>query len=170
MDSKSDAPPLPTPPSREQNLEDTVAPSNGPQTNLVLQKVQEMLKNGQVTPEDEKALGMTKGEMEQFIEKFKKAPKATPRAGRQIDVKPGESENLKPSADLPGFNPQTSFSSKNIRTADSLGHDDVRGNEQGVVIQAPSDLQSRVSAYSKTIAESKSARAKRSARTGGGDR
>src|SRR5215213_8118926 len=82
------------------NSGETVAP-DVPQSELVLQKLEDLLRKNQVTPELEQATGMSREQMEQFVTKFKKAPKAAPGPGREIQAKPGQDRTFRPDRPLP---------------------------------------------------------------------
>ena len=77
--------------------------SNKPPSELVLRRIEELLKNDKVTPELEKETGMSREQMEQFVQKFKPAPKADPGAGREIDVKPGTAATSRPPRTCPAL-------------------------------------------------------------------
>ena len=91
-----DKPPAGTDPS--------IAP-DVPKSDLVLRKLQDLLKDDKFTPNVEKQLGMTKDEAEQFVKKFEKPEQPEPVGpGREIKAKPGEEKVFDPNRKAPEFN------------------------------------------------------------------
>ena len=88
---RAESPPL--------NAEETVAP-DVPQSELVLRKLEDLIKNNQVTPELEKETGMSREEMEQFVEKYRKTPKGPAGEGREIKVDPEDQKGATPQPKL----------------------------------------------------------------------
>jgi len=152
-EDKSEPPPrAETPPA---NAAETVAPDM-PQTDLVLNKLEDLLKRNQVTPEIEKATGMTREEMEQFVTKFKKAPKAPPGPGREIKVKPGADQKFDPNRTLPDINPNARLGTRTDRTRGSVAQDQIRDNVQGARFEVPSELRPGFEAFKSSLSRSKS--------------
>jgi hypothetical protein len=121
----------------------------------VLRKLDDLLRNNQVTPELEQATGMSREEMEQFVTKFKKPPKSQPGAGQEIPVKPGQAPKFDPNRALPDLNPGASVSSRNVRDRGSVARDDFRDNLEGTRFLAPREILPWVEAYRNTLSRSK---------------
>ena len=105
------------------NSDETVAP-DVPQTDLVLNKLEDLLKRNQVTPELEQATGMSRDEMEQFVKKMKKLDKAPAGPGREIKVKPGVDRTFDPNRTLPDLNPNARLGNRTERARGSVAQDD----------------------------------------------
>jgi hypothetical protein len=146
--------PSPRAESKPQNAAETVAP-NQPQSELVLRKLQDLLKNDQAAAKLEKETGMSREEMEQFVRKFSKAPKPTPGEGRKIEVKPGESKPSGANTSLPGLNPGTHLSTQSLRDRGAVVQDQVRDNIEGTRFTAPPEVRSGYEAYKSTLSRSK---------------
>ncbi|MHC5542529.1 hypothetical protein ACYOEI_30255 [Singulisphaera rosea] len=136
------------------NPGDTVAP-DVPQSNLVLRKLEEMLKNNEVTPQIEQDTGMSREQMEQFVKRFKKAPQAEPGPGREIKIKPGEERKFDPNRKLPELGPNAPVSSRTIRGEGNAAGDDLRGNIEGTRLQVPPELKAGLEAYKSSLSRSK---------------
>jgi hypothetical protein len=128
-----------------------VAPKNQPQTELVLRKLQDLIKNDQVTPEMLKDAGMSKEELNQFVEKFSKAPKAEPGAGREIDVKPGKPQTIAPDRKVPDLNPNAAVSAETIRQRGGVVQDTERNNNEGIRFVPPPELRARFNGFRNTL-------------------
>jgi hypothetical protein len=162
-------PPTPSPASPPLNSADTVAPEgNMPQSDLVLRRLEELLKNNQVTPELEKESGMSREQMEQFVTKFKKAPKAAPGPGRQIQVKPGKDRVFNPNRKLPDLGPNAHVGNRTGRGRGATVQDQIRDNTEGGRFEIPPELRSGFEAYKSSLSRSKSAA--RPAASGSGGR
>ncbi|WP_406693396.1 hypothetical protein V5E97_20435 [Singulisphaera sp. Ch08] len=154
-DDKGELPPrAETPPA---NSAETVAP-DVPQTDLVLNKLEELLKRNQVTPELEQATGMSREEMEQFVTKMKKLDKAPAGPGREIQVKPGVDRTFDPNRTLPELNPNARLGNRTDRAKGSVAQDDLRDNVQGARFEVPRELRSGFEAYKSSLSRSKSRR------------
>lgn len=137
-----------SPPTPDQNLGDNVAPANQPQSDLVLRKLQDVIKNDQVTPEMLQDLGMSsKEELNQFVEKFGGAPKRPTGEGREIEVKPGQSKPVVPDRPLPDLNPGSTISSQTVRDRGGVAQDDIRENNEGVRFEPPPELRAKFNAF-----------------------
>ena len=151
-----DSKPLPPAPAAPDRAAESVAPDTQPQSDLVLRKVQDMLDKGQITPEMEQSLGMSKEELNQFVKKFEKAPKADPGQGRDIEVKPGRGgPQLDPNRTLPDLNPSATVGTKQMRERGTMVQDTVRGNNEGMRIDIPRELRAGFDAYRGTLSKSK---------------
>jgi hypothetical protein len=103
-----------------------------------------------------KDLGMSsKEELNQFVEKFTKAPKAEPGAGREIEVKPGKAQAIDPSRKLPDLNPNATVSTKTMRDRGAVVQDTVRGNNEGVRFVPPPELKEGFDAYRSSLSRSR---------------
>ena len=134
---------------------DTVAPKNIPQSELVINKLEDLLRKNQITPQLEKDMGMNRDQIEQFVEKYRKAPKRDPRAGGEIQAKPGENKTLAPNPDLPGIDRGSSFNTRNMRDRGAVARDQVRDNIQDSRVAPPRDLLPRFEGYMNTLSRSK---------------
>lgn len=136
------------------NADDSVAP-NKEQTMLVVRKLEELLRNNEVPPKLEEELGMSREQMEHFVQKFKEAPKNDPGPGREIQIKPGESRKFDPNRRLPEVGPTGRVSAQTIRDRGSIVHDQIRDNVQGVRFQIPAELRPGFEAYKSSLSRSK---------------
>jgi len=152
-ENKAETPPRSeTPPA---NAAETVAPDM-PQTDLVLNKLEDLLKRNQVTPELEQATGMSRDEMEQFVKKLKNVPKGPAGPGREIKVKPGAEQKFDPNRTLPELNPNARLGTRTDRTRGSVAQDQIRDNVQGARFEVPSELRSGFEAFKSSLSRSKS--------------
>jgi hypothetical protein len=122
-----------------------------PQSELVLRKLDDLLKNDKVTPEMEQQTGMSRGEMEQFVKKFQKPKDAAAGPGRELTVKPGQAQPGVAGSNVPALDPKTSFNRRSTVSTKGLPQDAVQGNVQGARSQAPLELRSRVQAYRNSL-------------------
>jgi hypothetical protein len=140
-----------------------VAPKDQPASDLVLRNIQEALNDPASAKDLEQATNMSREQIEQFVEKYRKATTAAAGPGRDITVKPGEQTPVAPSADLPGLDTKTRFSSKNVRNRGTMPQDDVHGNLEDVRFQPPPEMQGKFEAYknklSKVVASKRPANA-----------
>jgi hypothetical protein len=159
--AKDDTKPEPKPePSPPENLDDTVAPGQ-PQSDLVLNKLRDILDKNEVTPDLEKDMGMSRTEMEQFVKRFEKKQAEAAGAGRNIEIKRGDpSAGAKPSKDLTGIDRKTSFSTRTTRDANTMTKDQDRGNVEGIRFQVPPELRGKFEGYVKQVTRSKGAATK----------
>lgn len=134
---------------------ETVAPDM-PQTDLVLNKLEDLLKKNQVTPELEQATGMTRDEMEQFVTKMKKLPQGTPGPGREIQVKPGEEQKFDPNRTLPDITSNARMGSRTDRGRGSVAQDQIRDNMQGTRFEVPSELKGGFEAFKSSLSRPRS--------------
>lgn len=155
--TKDETKPSPRAEEPEDQSGDTVAPEGQSQTDLVLRSVRDLLEKDAVTPELEKETGMTRAEMEQFVKKYERVKSGPAGPGREVQVKPGErGEDAKPAANLPGFNRQDRFSSKNLKDRGTMARDDVRNNLEGIRFAPPQEFRSKVEGYKSSLARSRS--------------
>ncbi len=127
---------------------ESVAPDSGV---LAIRKIQDLLKEDRVTPDVEKQLGMSKGEMEQFVKRYEKSarPKAPGRAGREIKVK-GETKPERvfdPNRKAPEALPNVAVSNKSQRQGSDLPTDTNGGLSEGADAPVPKALRGRFNAY-----------------------
>jgi hypothetical protein len=134
------------------NSADTVAPSNQPQSELTLRQVRDMLKSDQVPDELLKETGMSKEELNQFVKKFEKAPKAEPGEGREIEAKPGKPQAVDPNLKTTDLNPSTRVNSSTLREGRTVTEDSLRGNNEGARFVPPAEIRARYEAYRKSLA------------------
>jgi hypothetical protein len=161
LTSKDDSDPSPPSVEPENDKPDDIAPKGQSQTEMVLRTVKDLLAKDQVTPDIEKATGMTREQMEQWVEKYAgvKSPAAGP--GREIPIKPGEQdEHNRPSANLPGIDRQNRFSTKNLKDRGAAPKDDVRNNLEGIRFTPPPEYRSKFEGYKSALAKTRSAAAR----------
>lgn len=162
---KKPSPNVPTPPL---NADDTVAP-NKEQTNLVLRNLEQALKDQQKASQLEKETGMSREQMEQFVQKFKKAPKREAAPGREIKVKPTEARKLNPNRTLPDLNPSVRPSTTQIRNRGSFSQDNVRDNVEGTRFVVPMEIKTGFDAYRSSLSRSKTLNPSKTAPGSGGN-
>jgi hypothetical protein len=156
LESKDNSKPSPPSVEPENAKPDDIAPQGQSQSEMVLRTVKDLLAKDAVTPDIEKATGMTREQMEQWVEKYqgKKSPPAGP--GREIPVKPGEQgEPDRPSANLPGIDRQNRFSTKNLKDRGATPKDDVRNNLEGIRFIAPPEYRSKFEGYKSALAKTR---------------
>ena len=155
--------PLPQAAETENAPRDDLAPEGQSQTEMVLRTVKDLLAKDAVTPDLEKATGMTREQMEQFVKKYEAVKSAPAGPGRDISVKPGEAgAGEGPSANLPGIDPRTRFSNKNIKGRGEAPRDDVHNNLEGVRFTPPPEFRSKFEGYKSTLAKSRGTATRRS--------
>jgi hypothetical protein len=146
----------PSPPAAEPENppRDDIAPEGQAQTEMVLRTIKDLLAKDAVTPDLEKATGMSRQQMEQFVKKYEavKSPPAGP--GREIAIKPGEQETGdRPAANLPGIDRQSRFSTKNAKNRGEAPKDDARKNLEGIRFTPPPEYRSKFDSYKSTLAK-----------------
>jgi len=160
--------PSPRAQSPDLNADETVAPQNIPASDLSLRKVQELLQDKDIASKLERETGMSRDQMEQFVEKYqKKAIPAPDRQGQEIKVKPGESRAATPSPTLEGLDPRTRISTQTLRDRGSVVQDQVRGNAEDLRLVVPPELRAGFEAYKSTLSRSKTQNPTRTAPAAG---
>jgi len=167
---------LPQADSKPPTSDETAAP-DAPPSELTLRKVQELLQNKDAAARLEKETGMSREEMEQFVQKYQKdkMPKAASRPGEEIEAKPGTSRANAPDPTLPGLDPKTKFSTKTLRERGAVVHDQARDNAEGIRFVVPPEIRSGFEAYKSTLSRSRTLNPSRNAPApapagGGGNR
>ena len=147
--------PLPPVESRSSNGADPSVAPDVPQSDFVLRKLQDFLKDDKFTPNVEKQLGMTKDEAEQFVKKYEK-PKVTPPVGpgREIKVRPGEEKVIDPSRKSE-FNTSAIASNRSERQGSTIPQDKLSGLSEGMKSSPPPELRRQYEAYKKGLSNSK---------------
>ncbi|MBV8487198.1 MAG: hypothetical protein JO161_02850, partial [Planctomycetaceae bacterium] len=155
--AKDDTKPSPKAQEPEDPSTDDIAPLGGPsQSDLVLRTVKDLLEKDAVTPDLEKETGMTREQMEQFVKKYEGVKTAPAGPGREIEVKPGQHDaSLRPSANLPGIDVNTRYSTKNIKERGTMPHDDVHNMLEGIRFAPPPELRSKFENYKSKLARSR---------------
>jgi hypothetical protein len=156
----------PSPPAAEPEnpANDDVAPAGQAQSDMVLRAVKDLLANDKVTPEIEKATGMNRAQLEQFVKKYEARKSAPAGPGRELEVKPGEpSTKDRPGSNLPGIDRQTRFTNKNMKDRGTMSTDDARDNLEGIRFTPPPELRGKFEAFKSTLAKSRASRAPRPA-------
>ena len=146
--AKDDTKPSPsaTEPENAPNRDD-VAPKGTSQTQLNLRTFQDILKDPERAKNLEKDTGFNRDQLEQFARQYEKMQSAPAGPGREIEVKPGEQSDAQPSANLPGVDPKTPFTTKTVRNRGTIAQDDVRNNLEGVRFQVPSEWRAKYQGY-----------------------
>jgi hypothetical protein len=132
---------------------DSVAPDNQAQTDLVLRTLQDVLKDPEAAKKLEQDTGLNREQLDQFVSQYKKVKSGPAGPGRDIEVKPGEQSDAKPASNLPGLDPRTTFSTKNVRNRGTQPQDDVRNNLEGVRFQVPSEWRGKYEGYRTKLAK-----------------
>jgi hypothetical protein len=130
-----------------------VAPEGQPQSDLFLQKLHDALNDPASAKDLEQASNMTREQLDQFVTRYTKAKSAPAGPGRDIDVKPGEQAAVPPAADLPGIDPRTRISSKNLRGRDTMAQDDVHSNFEDIRFQPPKELRGKWEAFKNRLSK-----------------
>jgi hypothetical protein len=133
-----------------------VAPAGQPQSELNLRGLHELLKDDKTAKQLEKDTGYSREQLEQFTKRYEKAKSAPAGPGRDIDLKGGEQSDAKPSANLPGLDSSTRFSTKNRRERGIAPQDqgsDARGNLEGVRFQPPPEWRGKMEGYKNKLAK-----------------
>ncbi len=144
--------PSPTMSEPENPFGDTVAPRDQPQSDLVLRKLPDLLKDEDAVKQLEQQTGLTKGQLEQFATKYQKVdPKQPVGPGREITLKPGEEPGAAPSKDQPRLDPKTRFSTKNQRARGTIAQDEARGNTEGVRVEPPAEFRAKWRGYTSRL-------------------
>ncbi len=102
---------------------------------------------------------MSKEELNQFVQKFDKAPKGPVAPGREIEVKPGKTEALDPNRRVSDLNSSTKLNTRTVQNRGVVPDDNLRGNQEGAKFEAPDALKARFEAYKKGTARQRSTRA-----------
>ena len=141
----------------EQTSGETVAPKTVTPP-LILRKVKDLLEKGEVTPEVEKAVGMNRTEMKQFVEKFEKAPQTPTREGKEFELDPADAKAkpFDPNRTLPDLNPTATINSDTIRKRGGVIQDQQRGLNEGIRFQPPAELRAGFEAYKKSLSKPRS--------------
>ncbi len=131
-----------------------MAPDSQPP--LVIQRLQDLLKDDKFTPDVEKKLGMSKEEAEQFVKKYEKREQPGPAGpGRTIDVKPEKEKVIDPNRKAPKLNTNPTVSNRNQRQGGTILQDTMSGLSEGGKSAPPPELSKRFEAYKKSLSNSK---------------
>jgi hypothetical protein len=167
-DAKAKDDSQPPPPSKEPDdpSTGTVAPEGTPQSDLVLRKLTDVLKDDQATKDLVDRTGISREQWEQFTTKFRKPKAGPPAPGRDIEVKPKEREQTpaKPAADLPGIDRTRKFSAANIRERGFMPQDNVRDNVESYRAEPPAELRAKWEAFKRTMSRAGGAASRKTAR------
>jgi hypothetical protein len=128
---------------------------------MVLRTVKDLLAKDAVTPDLEKATGMTREQMEQFVKKYEAVKSAPAGPGRDISVKPGDAgAGDQPAANLPGLDRQSRFSTRNIKNRGEAPKDDARNNLEGIRFTVPPEFRAKFDGFKSTLAKSRTSPAR----------
>jgi hypothetical protein len=141
-------PPEAAPPA---NPGDTVAPDRHPQPDLVLRKIQDLLKDDAKARALEKETGMSRQELEQFVKKFDKAPQRDPGAARDLTASPGKDKTIDPNRTIDNPLAGSTVSGRNQRGPGIVPQDASGGNVEGARSVAPVEFRSRFEAYQNSL-------------------
>jgi hypothetical protein len=163
--AKDDTKPSPRAQEPENPSADDIAPQTGrSQSDLVLRTVKDLLAKDAVTPDLEKETGMTREQMEQFVKKYEGVKSAPAGPGREIQVKPGQHDaSDRPSANLPGIDLNSRYSTKNLKERGTMPHDDVHNMLEGIRFTPPPELRSKFENYKTKLARSRTGTSNRPA-------
>jgi hypothetical protein len=129
-----------------------VAPEGQAQSDLFLRKLDEALKDDTKAKDLEKDTGLTREQVEQFTRKYKKIKQAPAGPGRDITLKADEQKGAgQASANLPGLDASTPFSSQTRRAAGSAPQDTMHDNVEGARDQPPVELRGKWAGYKNTL-------------------
>ena len=132
---------------------DTVAPAGQPQSGLNLRGLHDLLKDDKTAKQLEKDTGYSREQIEQFTKRYEKAKSAPAGPGRDIDLKSGEQSDAKPSANLPGLDASTRFSTKNRRDRGIAPQDQIRDNNESIRFQPPPEWRGKMEGYKSKLAK-----------------
>ncbi len=136
------------------NPDPSIAPDI-PQSDLVLRKIQDLIKDDKFTPDVERQTGMTRDEAEQFVKKFtKKAQPDVAGPGREIKARPGQEKAFDANRKAPEFETKATVSNRNERSGTSLQQDNLSGLTTGVRTTPPPELRRHVEAYRRSLGRS----------------
>jgi len=155
---RAESPPL--------NAQETVAP-DVPQSELVLRKLEDLIKNDKVTPELEKATGMSREEMEQFVEQYRKVPRGPAGEGREIEVDPNEKKRSTAQPKLSELKTTAPVRAQTVRERGASVDDQDHGNVEGTRFVVPPEIRSRYEAYKSSVLRSPSVQPARPAPASG---
>ena len=143
------------------NPGDTVAPDKHPKPDLVLRKIQDLLKDDAKARALEKETGMSRQELEQFVKKFEKAPHGDPGASRDLTATPGKDKTIDPNRTIADPLAGSTVSGRNQRGAGAVPQDPTAGgNVEGARTVAPVEFRSRFEAYQNSLNHSTPAKRK----------
>jgi hypothetical protein len=139
-----------------------VAPDGTPQSDLFLQKLNDVLRNEASAKDLAESSGIPRERIEQFARKYTKIQSAPAGPGRDIKIKPGEQTTAQPSPNLPALDANRRFSSKNQRNKGTMAQDQVHGNYEGVRFVPPPEWRGQFEDYkislSKVLAPKRTAK------------
>jgi hypothetical protein len=155
--AKDDTQPSPMAQEPENPSTDDIAPQAGQsQSDLVLRTVKDLLAKDAVTPDLEKETGMTREQMEHFVKKYEGVKSAPAGPGREIQFKPGQHDAAdRPSANLPGIDRNSRYSTRNLKERGTMPHDDVHNMLEGIRFAPPPELRSKFENYKSKLARSR---------------
>jgi hypothetical protein len=131
-----------------------VAPENQEQTDLVLRTLQDVLKDPEAAKKLEQETGLNREQLDQFVSQYKKVKSGPAGPGREITVKDSaDVASSKPSANLPGLDARTPFTTKNLRNRGTMAQDDVRNNQEGIRFQVPSEWRGKYEGYKNKLSK-----------------
>ena len=135
---------------------ESVAPDL-PQPDLVLKKLKDIMRDEQKTQQLIEETGMTRDELDQFVEKFDRPQDFGPsREGAEIEASPEQSDvNLDLNRRLSGGLPSGAVSSRSQRAPGQTPQDEAGGNTQGIRTVVPPQYSSRFEAYRSSLSGSR---------------
>jgi hypothetical protein len=132
---------------------DGLAPDGQPQSGLNLRSLNELLKDDAKAQQLEKETGYSREQLEQFVARYKKVKSAPAGPGRDIDLKGAEQTDTKPSANLPGLDASTRFSTANRRDRGTAPQDQTRDLTEGIRFQPPPEFRGKWEGYKNKLAK-----------------
>jgi hypothetical protein len=94
---------------------------------------------------------MSRDELEQFVKKFDKAPKADPGAARDLTANPGKDKTIDPNRTIADPLAGSTVSGRNQRGAGVAPKDAAGGNIEGARTVAPIEFRSRFEAFQNSL-------------------
>ena len=140
-----------------ENPDPSIAP-DVPQSDLVLRKLKDLIRDDKFTPEVEQNLGMTREEAEQFVKKFEKRPELPPIGpGREIVATPGEDPVFAADRKAPEFTTKATVSNRSDRSGTTLTTDSLSDLREGNRSTPPPGLSRQWKAYQENLRRGKPA-------------
>lgn len=125
---------------------DDVAPAGQAQSGLQIRGLSDALKDASQEKELEQKTGLSKERLEQIAKKYEKPNVGAGRDAKDVQVKIGEQPAVGPASNLPGAKLKQ-FNLDKIRGRGDIGHDTVKGLNEGNAAEPPQEFRDRYSSY-----------------------
>ncbi|MFO0959183.1 MAG: hypothetical protein U0800_17425 [Isosphaeraceae bacterium] len=119
-------------------------------------RVRDLLKNEDTAKQLEEETGMSRSDLEQFVDRFQKKEQAAGREASTLEANPTEDPDYQGGAQFPGMKQGSSFGQRAARGGGNMPQESAGGNVQGARSVAPSRVKSRYEAYLKSMSKSAS--------------